>query len=765
MLFSKSKARRASEVRRRTAGLVVSRNSKDGKPFKVTELFSGIGAQRMSLIQKGIPHDVVATSEIDKYAVRSYEAIYGDNPNLGDITMIESVPESDILTYSFPCFTRDTPVRTSRGIVNISDVRKGDFVWSHDGQWHKVMESRKTGTKHVCTYKAACGERFRCTPEHKVYARRCRKEWNEDLHRYDCVFDEPDWICAKDAADECYVGFPVNKEQPMPEWNGLEFYWTDGRRTRRRNRLEDFMHDRSFWWTVGCYIAHGWTCTQGGIGLLFRKEKARQIVKLYDTRCILTKDGSLLKVRIPEKELGIFCSQFGTSQSDKRIPEKFMGLPRDLAQALLEGYIDSVGRRLENGIVSMTTASRELAYDLVRLIAYAYHRPASLNYRGPEHIGTGKHGQYTVRFKMEDTLRVDSFYEDGWIWTPFSFRDDNDEEDVYDLEVEGSSSFMAAGIIVHNCTDLSGANPKKKGMAKGADSRSSLLWEVERLLDDARERGTLPEWLIMENVPAVFSKQNADDFGAWVDYLDSLGYTSRWGTLNAKDFGTPQNRKRAYMISHLGDDCPDLPIGMGPKTVLGDILEDDVPEKYFLSEARLRGLDESNRKERESGNGFRFRPKQRDEVANTVTTRAGSRKTDNYVYDRCQQIGTVDGMKGFESLKRVYSPDGLAPTTTTGTSGNSITKISDDGVRIRKLTPRETWRLQGFPDWAFDRARDAGISDSQLYHQSGNSIAVPVMGALMETIDRYDIARQEGTLPKKKRQPRLDDYGGGNRCT
>ncbi len=309
------------------------------------------------------------------------------------------------------------------------------------------------------------------------------------------------------------------------------------------------------------------------------------------------------------------------------------------------------------------------------------------------------------------------------------------------------------------CTDLSMANPKKKGMAKGADSRSSLVWEVERLLEDAKRRNALPEWLIMENVPAVFSEKNEEDFNQLVKYLESLGYTSRWGTLNAKDFGTPQNRKRAYMLSHLGDDCPDLPIGPGSGTVLGDVLESDVPEKYYLSEARLEGLAKSNKKEADKGYGFRFSPVDRDGIAHTVTTRAGSRKTDNFVYDSCHQVGTLAGIKGFDSTKRVYAPDGLSPTCVTGSGGNTLPKITEDGKRVRKLTPRETWRLQGFPDWAFDKAREAGMSDAQLYHQSGNSIAVPVMGALMETIDRYDIAISEGRV-RKKRQHRLDDYGG-----
>ena len=319
----------------------------------------------------------------------------------------------------------------------------------------------------------------------------------------------------------------------------------------------------------------------------------------------------------------------------------------------------------------------------------------------------------------------------------------------------------ASDILTYSwpCQSVSAANPKAKGFVKGSGTKSSLLWEVQRLLDNARERGQLPEWLIMENVPQVFSPKNRPVFDEWVAYLSSLGYTSEFGTLNAKDFGVPQNRNRAYMISHLGGYCPPLPVGGRRGTVLGDIMEDDVPDKYYLSQARLKGLEESNRKEIDSGNGFRFKPKKKSDVASTVTTRAGSRKTDNYVYDdRCHQIGTAEGISGFDSLKRVYAPDGLSPTVITGSGGNTLPKVSEDGKRIRKLTPRETWRLQGFPDWAFDAAKEAGISDTQLYHQAGNSIAVPVMGAIMRTIDEYEIAEMEGRAPKKKRRTTLDDF-------
>lgn len=754
-----------SSDRAGTEGRFRSRNRKDGRPYRVTELFSGIGAQRMSLIQEGIPHEVVGTSEIDRYAIRSYEAIYGDNPNLGDITRLEGIPESDILTYSFPCFTGDATIRTERGLVPIKDVSVGDRVLSHDNRWHRVTGSWKTGTESVCVFKPACGEPFRCTPEHRLYVRRMHRVWNGTRQRYERVFDPPEWIPASDAVGH-YVGFPVPTEKPIPEWDGIDFQWSDGRRTGHVNRLSEHLTDPSFWWTVGRYIADGWQRCRGGIVLAFGKGKEGQIANIYETGFTVAKERNVLKVHIPQREVGLFCSQFGSGAAEKHIPEKYMGLPRELAKAMLDGYLAGDGCLLANGWCSVSTVSRELAYDLARLIAYVHHCPANITFTGNRGkqviegrvVDTG--GQFMVKFHPVAGPQEQSFYEDGWIWSPLRFKRVGGTEDVYDLEVEGSHSFIVNGIVAHNCTDLSGANPRRTGMAKGANKRSSLLWEVQRLLDDAASKGTLPRWLIMENVPAVFSKANRRDFDEWVAYLGSLGYTSEYGTLNARDFGVPQNRNRAYMISHLGDHCPRLPVGNASGRVLGDVLEDDIPEKYYLSKARLKGLEDSNRKEIEAGNGFRFRPKTPDEVASTVTTRAGSRKTDNFVYDqRCHRIGTAEGIKGFDCIRRVYGTDGLSPTPVTGSGGNHLPKISPDGARIRKLTPRETWRLQGFPDWAFDRARDAGMSDTQLYHQSGNSIAVPVMGAIMRTIDDYETAESEGRAPKRMCRVTLDDWG------
>lgn len=280
------------------------------------------------------------------------------------------------------------------------------------------------------------------------------------------------------------------------------------------------------------------------------------------------------------------------------------------------------------------------------------------------------------------------------------------------------------------CTSISKAG-RRGGMTKGTETASSLLWEVERLLSCSPNR---PEWLVMENVPEVISKLNMADFKVWVSSLSKLGYSSRWGVLNAVDFGVAQNRQRCFMISHLGGPAPDLPTGKGPHTQLADYLDKDVPEKYYLSETRLKGILASTDKQKQKGNGFSFELCDQRGVSHTISTKEGSRKTNTFILVRSgdEYVKAYDGdgyslqFLGHGGRSRCQSK--RSPTLQAGPMVGCI-----DGGRVRKLTPRECWRLMGRTDEEYDRA-SAVVSDSQLYKQAGNSIVVPVLDAIFTTM-------------------------------
>lgn len=137
------------------------------------------------------------------------------------------------------------------------------------------------------------------------------------------------------------------------------------------------------------------------------------------------------------------------------------------------------------------------------------------------------------------------------------------------------------------CTDISNAGKKlavKDGLKKGSATRSGLLWEVERLLEECTE---LPQILFMENVPGTVKLEGFKD---WCLYLEKKGYSNYWDILNAKDYGVPQNRERAFMFSFLGDYCYEFPKPIKLEKKLKDILEVEVNDKYYLNNDKTKKL-------------------------------------------------------------------------------------------------------------------------------------------------------------------------------
>lgn len=157
-----------------------------------------------------------------------------------------------------------------------------------------------------------------------------------------------------------------------------------------------------------------------------------------------------------------------------------------------------------------------------------------------------------------------------------------------DLQIEDTDKYDYVLTYSFPCQDLSKAG-KGKGMARDSGTRSGLLWEVERILDECQAMGTLPQVLLMENVPDVIGTNNIKHFASWLAKLESLGYHCYWKVINSKDFGIPQNRDRCFMISVLGDYFYGFPQTYPLFHKLMNILEQNVDEKYYLSQKAIKG--------------------------------------------------------------------------------------------------------------------------------------------------------------------------------
>lgn len=366
------------------------------------------------------------------------------------------------------------------------------------------------------------------------------------------------------------------------------------------------------------------------------------------------------------------------------------------------------------------------------------------------------------------------------------------------------------------CQDLSLAG-KGKGMSD-TTTRSGMLWEVERILTECKELGTMPQILLMENVPQVHGADNVEDFNKWQLRLEELGYKNYWQDLMATDYGIPQTRNRCFMISILGDYNYTFPKPIPLKLKLKDMLEENVDEKYYLSDKQIKSLESGSYNASKpsvkleitdkglcqtldtmSGGNRQplvrvgnkslqetleqneindtcyidtYNKKIDKEKSGTITTGVSFRNntflaikkdTENYIEweekgkidmncrawkDKVETLNTGGETKILvknatkQGYLEAHDGDGIDLTQPnsetrrgrvqkeaiqTLTTQNNLGVVNN--LRIRKLTPRECFRLMGVKDEDFDKVAK-NQSDSSLYHLAGDSIVVNVLMAI-----------------------------------
>ena len=343
---------------------------------------------------------------------------------------------------------------------------------------------------------------------------------------------------------------------------------------------------------------------------------------------------------------------------------------------------------------------------------------------------------------------------------------------VKDIEVD---------LIMHGspCQDFSLAG-KQAGGDEGAGTRSSLMYETIRIVSKLK-----PKYVIWENVKNLLSVKHRHNFDAYLEIMENLGYENHYQVLNAKDYGIPQNRERVFTISILKESIvyddynsnirkdQDLTTNCGSSTIrngwkiieceqnftfplkqeltlrLKDMLENEVDEKYYLSEYKINSIShwKAYQKPFEKVQG-------KNSIVPTLTARgAGEEHSGMITYsdsldnttnlqDKCLNIKEAT-KKGY---KEAYDGDSVnleQPNSKTrrGRVGNQVvqtlTTSCNQGVvnnyRIRKLTPKECWRLMGFDDEDFEKASQVN-SNAQLYKQAGNSIVVQVLEVIFREL-------------------------------
>lgn len=299
------------------------------------------------------------------------------------------------------------------------------------------------------------------------------------------------------------------------------------------------------------------------------------------------------------------------------------------------------------------------------------------------------------------------------------------------------------------CQDISVAG-KGAGIKEG--TRSGLLFEVERLLITASEKGNLPKYLLLENVKNLVSKKFKADFDRWLYFLSSLGYTNYWQILNAKDFGIPQNRERVFCVSIRGEHKPfKFPEKRELKLRLRDMIDEVVDEKYYLKESTIRSIINS------SFNSRRDSIRKGDDVAYTILAR-------DFKGPQCVQVGEVVGGKWdkmHDISRRVYEPDGISPTVHCQQGGNTELKIAENFVlgggeedpvivAMRGRNPdNPSDRTKGAPLEQRLEANEQGICNSLTTVQKDNLLMEKKRGSKEYVARRYkEFIEEKGYIPE-----------------
>ena len=279
------------------------------------------------------------------------------------------------------------------------------------------------------------------------------------------------------------------------------------------------------------------------------------------------------------------------------------------------------------------------------------------------------------------------------------------------------------------CTDLSKAG-KQKGLS---DTRSGLVYEVLRILQELKVEGRLPNVLIMENVVDLVQTKFIRQFQAIQLEIEQLGYTNYTQTLNAKNYGVAQNRDRVFVVSILGEYSYEFPKPILLDKRLKDYLEDDVDEKYYIKDYDSTSFINDNYSQLNGGKweklhdiGRRFYST--DFISPTIHTMGGGNLEPKIFEPTCLNP-QING-KQPSLTDRIYDSNSIACAV--ATTDFFMPSYTSD-LRIRKLTPLECWQLMGISDDQFHKAEKV-CSNSQLYKQAVNGIVVDVFMAIIKNL-------------------------------
>ncbi len=705
----------------------------------VLSLCDGISGLQLALSKANIKYHNYYASEIDKFPIKVTQHHYPDTIQLGDMLNWRdwniNWSNIDLVCAGFPCFSKGTLVTTSQGLKPIEEISSSDMVLTHQNRFKPVVVSMQKVADHINYLKIQSVLPLEVTDEHPFYVRKMTRKGKKNIR----TFSPPEWVKCRDLEKNDFIGIAINQNTDIPVFDSIP------------------TESKYFWYLIGRYVANGYSSTTNlqsrGNGKGVRRSyktvvtcghhERQEIVDIIDSvsyHATISKETTSYKFTISDKNLWTFIQSFGRGADNKYIPSFMFDMPKYLLESFLEGYLSGDGclhRRKEGkgnkNQYRITSISYKLIVGVQQLIQKVYKCPGSIiKHNVPstkviEDRTVNRKPFYTLSYYKTKPKQAHYYIDENgnYLWVSFKSRERMIKNvEVYNFEVQEDNSYCVSNLIVHNCQSWSLAG-KQLG---DRDSRGKLFWVVLDIMSNVLKYNPNVRFLL-ENVKM---KKEFEEY-ITKHTEQALGHVNK--ILINSALVSAQNRKRFYWTNVSNISQP-----QDRKIYLKDIIESglvDRDKSHCLDANYFKG-----------GNLKSYFEKHRRQLV--------------FSKDELCHVGDAD-LKGNDSIKRVYHPEGKSPTLTTMGGGhrepkvlcvawrgryvvdgkrqdsktNTLTTVQKDNnvvdvenLKWRKLTPLECERLQTFPDGYTDI-----LSNTQRYKTLGNAFTVDVIVHILNQIE------------------------------
>lgn len=507
--------------------------------------------------------EIVWHAEIDKAASKVLAHRFPGVPNLGSVTDIDwaTVPPVDVLCGGFPCFPAGTLIDAGEdGLRPIETLRVGDMVLTHERRRRQVTSVMRREADDVLVVNAMGTPSFKTTAEHPFWVRKRLSDSYENGNRVR-NYSEPEWVLAGELNPRDMLGMPLDDVGSDPiigeslayvvgRWLG-DGWLVDHKRTsniigKRGSRVNSRVHK-----AIICAAYD-------------EADELASAITAADLHATRADDRTVVKFHISSAEFVKLLRQFGRGAANKRLPGWVFTAPSGEQAALLKGWLDADGcRNVKPPQWRGATISEQLGHGMSRLARNVYQVATSLHHcpRAKTAVIEGRTVKQQDGYELviPDRNR-EAFIEDGFAWVPVRSVTEGEPCEVFNISVDEDESYVAWGIAVHNCTDVSAAG-KRAGMH---GTRSGLWSHMAEAIDVLR-----PRFVVIENVRGLLNananrpmEPGQDALGEGADrpvlraigavlgdICDIGGYEARWVTVAAADVGAPHRRERVFILA------------------------------------------------------------------------------------------------------------------------------------------------------------------------------------------------------------------------